>query len=151
MQPKINLEKKDRGPKIGEYLFVSLVDQGALNEEQKNQVMAFTNVLYSANGDTIIIDEYCENLPIDMDESIKAIILGAGSIYKASYRFWTEGQPVAIQKARVAWLYADAIGGLVGGGIYGLDLWMNGGDFDWGDLAIHVIGGAAFTSLGKFL
>jgi hypothetical protein len=40
MQPKINLEKKDRGPKIGEYLLVilSLKKLATLVNDQKMEI-----------------------------------------------------------------------------------------------------------------
>ncbi len=122
-----------------------------MNITRKNQLEDFINVILTANGDTNIVNEYCINLPNTIDDTTKTIIFMSASIFNASQRLWINRGLGKQSKIELSILAVDAIGGVVGGAIYGIDVWLSGSEWSWGHFDSSIIGGAAFTSLGEYL
>ena len=133
-------------------LFSSFVANGTMSVVRKNQLEDFVNVVLTANADTNIVNAYClEVSGSTLDDTTKAIIFMSASIYNASQRLWQNGNLSKQDKIELTIIAADAIGGAIGGAIYGIDAWLSDSDWSWGHFASSVIGGAAFTSIGKVL
>lgn len=132
-------------------LFSEFVANGMMNIKRKNQLEDFINVILTANADTNIVNKYCLNLSNTIDDTTKAIIFMSASIYNASQILWQGGNLGKQRKIQISIVAVDAIGGAVGGAIYGIDCWLSGSDWSWGHFATSIISGAAFLSLGQWL